>query len=41
VEHATPPSVEPDLNNDHDEDAPLRFHRIHNVLELVTVLRLA
>jgi hypothetical protein len=25
VEHATPPSSELNLDNDHDEDAPLRF----------------
>jgi hypothetical protein len=39
--HATPPSVEMDLDNDHDEDVLLRFHRIDNMLGPVDVPRLA
>jgi hypothetical protein len=30
--HTMPPSTRPDLDADHDEDAPLRFCRIDNVL---------
>jgi hypothetical protein len=32
VEDASPPSTEPDLDAEHDEDALLRFHKIKNVL---------
>jgi hypothetical protein len=32
VEHVSPPSIKPDLNYDHDKDAPLRFRRMDNVL---------
>ncbi|KAF0901404.1 hypothetical protein E2562_000285 [Oryza meyeriana var. granulata] len=31
IEHASPPSVGPDLDDDHD-DAPLRFRRIDTIL---------
>jgi hypothetical protein len=33
VELTSPPSAELDLDYDHDEDAPLKFQRIDNVLE--------
>jgi hypothetical protein len=39
VEHASP-SIEPDLINDHEDDAPLRYWRIDNVLGPVAVLGL-
>jgi hypothetical protein len=32
VEHASPPNTAPDVDIDHDEEAPLRFRRIDNVL---------
>ena len=32
VEFASPPEGEADLDADHDDDAPLRFHRVDNVL---------
>jgi hypothetical protein len=32
VEHVSPPSVKSDLDAEHEEDAPLRFRRIDNVL---------
>jgi hypothetical protein len=32
VEFASPPEGEVDLDADHDEDAPLRFHKVDNVL---------
>jgi hypothetical protein len=32
AEFMTRSSTEPDLDVDHDEEAPLRFHRIDNVL---------
>jgi hypothetical protein len=41
MEHVSPPSVEPDLDYDHDEDAPLRFRRIDNVLRPYAVPGLA
>jgi hypothetical protein len=41
VEIASPPSVEPDLDYDLDEDAPLRFRRIDNVLGPAAVPSLA
>jgi hypothetical protein len=38
--HVSPPSVVPDLNNDHDDDVPLRFRRLDDVLGPSTVLGL-
>jgi hypothetical protein len=32
VELAMPPSTRPDIDYDHEEDVPLRFWRIDNVL---------
>jgi hypothetical protein len=32
AEFMTPSSTEPDLDVDHAEEAPLRFHKIDNVL---------
>jgi hypothetical protein len=37
VMHVTPPSSDISLDNDHDEDAPLRFWRIDNILGTVEV----
>jgi hypothetical protein len=37
TEFTLPSSTEPDLDLDHDEEAPLRFHRIDNVLGPVVV----
>jgi hypothetical protein len=41
VEHVSPPSIEPDLDAEHDEDVSLRFHRIDNVLGPAAVPGLA
>jgi hypothetical protein len=41
VEHVLPPSNEPDLDAEHDEDAPLQFRRIDNVLGPAVVPGLA
>jgi hypothetical protein len=41
VQHATPPFAEPGLDTDHDQDAPLKFCRMANVLGPVAVLGLA
>jgi hypothetical protein len=40
MEHATPPSIEPNLDHDHEEYMPLRFRRIDHVLGPATVLGL-
>jgi hypothetical protein len=37
VELVSPPSGKPDLDYDHDEDAPLRFGQIDNVLRPTVV----
>jgi hypothetical protein len=41
VKHVSPPSIEPDLDFEHDEDVPLAFCRIDNVLGLAEVPGLA
>jgi hypothetical protein len=41
MEHGTPPSTEPDLDHDHEEDESLRFRMIDNVLGPVVVPGLA
>jgi hypothetical protein len=41
VEHVSPPNTEPDLDVDHDEEAPLLFRQLDNVLGPTVVPGLA